>query len=132
MEKFNCIECGLCCKGVKAMVEFEGDIGEEWNILIEDFPYGYREDGSCAELDPDTNKCRCYDKRPAICDIEVTKGFVSPESTREEWFKQHEESCHVLQRMAGWSNKKIKDAYKEKEKADRRTSVVPEDSNQER
>ena len=72
MSTFPCTACGQCCKSVKKKIEdAKNGIGEEpLKTLYLQFPYSYKEDGSCEKLDPETNKCTIYSKRPFLCEVE--------------------------------------------------------------
>ena len=70
---YPCKQCGGCCKSF-AIVQ-EEDLIEADKLFQKLYPGNIhfyemdRGDGICKFLDLETNKCKIYDKRPAICDV---------------------------------------------------------------
>jgi Fe-S-cluster containining protein len=73
--------CGCCCKKVGVVIE-QG---------IE-FPYKARENGECEMLE--NNKCKVYDNRPTICNIESIIKIRNLD--REEYYKKNIEICNKM------------------------------------
>lgn len=88
-KKFNCIQCGLCCKNIDYIKELkEFDLGN----------------GTCKYLDLRTNKCKIYNKRPDICNIEKSyDSHYYKIYTEEEYLKLNYKGCQLL-----WKTKRIK------------------------
>ena len=88
-EKFKCIQCGLCCKNIDYIKELkEFDLGN----------------GTCKYLDLRTNKCKIYNQRPDICNIEKSyDNHYYKIYTEEEYLKLNYEGCQLL-----WKTKRIK------------------------
>lgn len=55
---FPCTKCGCCCKR----------IGHVIKIAKGSFPYKADENGACEMLE--NNKCKVYDHRPDLCNID--------------------------------------------------------------
>lgn len=92
--KFNCDGCGLCCKKVKSVIENNPKFSNPKSIFY--FPYGYDENGVCENsLD---NKCKVYDNRPLICNVERFADELKID--KETFFKQNESYCQELKREA--------------------------------
>jgi uncharacterized protein len=65
--KFNCNQCGLCCKAL-----------------------------NCKYLTKD-NLCSIYETRPLVCNIEKGYEVLFKDTmTKDEWFKLNEHYCNVL------------------------------------
>jgi Fe-S-cluster containining protein len=66
--KFNCTQCGLCCKAI-----------------------------GCPHLTED-NLCSIYETRPLVCNIEQGyQELFKDKMTKREWFMLNEHYCKVLQ-----------------------------------
>ena len=88
--KFPCTGCGCCCKRVKNVLETWGsEISDPEHILH--FPYQIDESGKCEMLDDD-NKCKVYENRPMICNIDSIKElFDFPE---KEFYELNAKFCN--------------------------------------
>lgn len=64
--KFPCAGCGICCTKVDVLV----DAVNNGALKKEDFPHDCDDTGRCEMLGED-NKCKVYDKRPLLCNIEA-------------------------------------------------------------
>jgi len=88
--KFPCSGCGCCCKRIKSVVELL-NLKDKSTPLF--FPYSWDSKGVCENLLPD-NKCRVYENRPLICNIEkVTKYFGYNKST---FYNQNIAACNKM------------------------------------
>ena len=79
---FNCIECGICCKNIHVVDQ------------LSDYHNG---DGVCFNLDLLTNRCKIYDNRPDICNVNKSFNlYFKSVMTREEYDKKNLEGCKLL------------------------------------
>lgn len=60
--KWQCIKCGNCCRFVEPLAK-KNLIPQSW----------LNPDGSCLNLDKETNECKIYLVRPKICRIDKAK-----------------------------------------------------------
>lgn len=82
---FLCDKCGLCCKHIKGIKELE-------NFMLED--------GSCINLNNETNLCRIYDVRPKICRVyEMFEDVFFKFMNKEEYIKLNIKSCEILKNL---------------------------------
>lgn len=102
---YPCVECGLCCRRVGAVVKNAREEVKKHNgkvsSLIRDlakFPYETDEQGVCSKLVD--NKCSVYDKRPDVCSVDRSWKLYSKE-TKEDYYKQNAEICNLLIKEAG-------------------------------
>jgi Fe-S-cluster containining protein len=102
--KFNCWECGACCKLAGIAVEnakYLVSIGITDPRVIEtaNFPYEYETSGRCSKLDQN-NKCTVYEDRPSICKVSETYNkYHIDKMTEEEYYKKAEETCKILEKV---------------------------------
>lgn len=90
MEPFPCTSCGLCCKLVHL----------DPSAQAAGLPM--RSDGSCAHLDPASNKCTIYDKRPWFCDTRYARTHLRPKGlTDRQFVRTIADGCNALQRRFG-------------------------------
>lgn len=90
--KFPCTACGSCCKRIKIVVEnLDGVANNEENLLY--FPYKWDETGKC-EMLGDDNKCKVYDKRPLLCNVEAVALLLKLD--RKDFYKTNAEVCNRL------------------------------------
>lgn len=84
-QKFQCDECGLCCRNIGAIEELkEFDIGN----------------GQCKYLDVTTNHCKIYRDRPDICNVEKSFDKVySYIMSEEEYLALNYEGCATVRRI---------------------------------
>lgn len=76
----RCAKPAACCRQGFALRAFD----PAWPLA---------DDGSCAHLDPATNRCTIYATRPTICNVDDMK----PDwFTVEEWYALNAEACAVL------------------------------------
>lgn len=88
---FKCSGCGLCCLHVDRAVEMT-KMSPELN-----FPYTWDDSGKCEMLDDD-HKCKIYDDRPLLCNVERFAEVFNLD--KEEFYKVNEQACEDLQREA--------------------------------
>ena len=85
MLQFICDCCGLCCRhisGIKPLQDF--DIGN----------------GVCKFLDTATNRCRIYETRPDVCDVERGyKKYFSAMYTEEEYLQLNYDACAYFKQI---------------------------------
>ena len=87
---FPCTGCGCCCKRINLAVAFEGFKPKGHPLH---FPYSWSQEGVCEMLTPD-NKCRVYDCRPLICNIEKYAEYLGVDL--EHFFKLNADACNRL------------------------------------
>lgn len=85
--KFECSGCGLCCKKINIAVENTKHIDELY------FPYKWDNNGVCENLDSD-NKCKVYDNRPLLCNIEKVAEVFKID--KKQFFDVNYEACKIL------------------------------------
>ena len=87
-----CTGCGACCRMVSK---------------VEGFPEEYvGEGGVCKNLDTDTNKCKIYETRPDICNVDKmyylhTRNKKAKTMSKEKYFQMQKEACGLLQKHFG-------------------------------
>lgn len=83
--KYECIKCGLCCRNL------------EKNNIYEDLHSG---DGVCKYLNTKTNLCTIYEKRPILCNVDLSyEKYFSKEYTLKEYYKLNYKGCRNLWEM---------------------------------
>ena len=91
--KFQCDGCGLCCHKLKYIFE-KKDIF--WfKKLIEAFPYKYDDTGKCEMLDKN-NKCKVYNNRPDLCNVEKMFKLQTTLVNKKVWFNVNKRGCKLL------------------------------------
>jgi len=88
--KFPCSGCGSCCKRIKYVVEGL-NLKDKSSPLY--FPYGWNEHGICENLSSE-NKCKVYDKRPLICNIEKLTDYLGYE--KQSFYLANIEACNRM------------------------------------
>ena len=78
---FPCTQCGCCCRRMGEVIK-----------LGVDFPYKIKENGECEMLED--NKCKVYDSRPAICNIDELAEILGAE--RETFYKENIKCCNQM------------------------------------
>lgn len=78
---FPCTQCGCCCRRVGAL-----------KSLGADFPYDTDEFGVCEMLED--NKCKVYNNRPTICNIE--KYAKEQRIDKELFFSENIDACNKM------------------------------------
>ena len=79
--KFECDQCGICCKllkGIPQLAAFD------------------RGDGVCIHLRD--NLCTIYESRPDICNVEKMYVFFKNQMTEEEYLSLMAASCRELKK----------------------------------
>jgi Fe-S-cluster containining protein len=88
--RFPCTGCGACCRVInryERILEREDDTNPYY------FPYQWDETGRCENLNDD-NKCRIYETRPLICNVEAfTRALDLP---LQEFYEINIGTCHEL------------------------------------
>jgi len=88
-KKFNCIQCGECCRHI-------GHIPE-----LEDYHDG---DGICMYLNQSSSLCMIYNSRPFICDVSKAYDIIFSNNMEEdEYLEKNYKGCKNL-----WQMKKTK------------------------
>lgn len=83
---FYCIKCGLCC---------------QYSYLIPELKMLQNEYNVCRNFDEKTKKCRIYQSRPLICNIdEMYNQKYSHQMTKKEYYLANLEVCYKLNFMA--------------------------------
>lgn len=68
---FPCTACGACCRTVGEILAAPREgLTPAYRQALDAFPYQARENGACEQLD-EAGRCRVYDIRPDICNIET-------------------------------------------------------------
>jgi len=79
---FICERCGLCCRAVGRS-----------NI----YKYLDRGDGSCRNLNKDSNTCNVYNDRPLICRVdEAYYQWFYNQMSLEEYYQLNYKACRLL------------------------------------
>ena len=81
MIHFPCIACGLCCKKAHLIPEL--------GSLIQD-------DGQCLFYDCETHKCKNYQKRPEICNVDKMYETVFHSMSRKDFYLANLRVCYAL------------------------------------
>lgn len=82
MMKFNCDQCGLCCRSLND--------SELYNDLN-------RGDGICKYFNESLNLCSIYDKRPLKCRIDdMYEKYFKETLTLEQYYNLNYEGCKNL------------------------------------
>ena len=89
---FPCTGCGACCRHV-----------DRANYLINanpelNFPYTWDQTGKC-EMLGDDNKCKVYETRPLICNVDKFIKFYA--ISEKKFYKLNIKSCHSLMKEEG-------------------------------
>lgn len=81
--KFNCSQCGECCRHINMIPELK--IFDKGN-------------GECIHLKD--NKCNIYENRPDVCQVDVMYEKVYFRLfTKEEFYKENEAVCNILNQI---------------------------------
>lgn len=87
---FPCTSCGACCRRINIAVKnFYTD--DPNNPLY--FPYSWDENGVCENL-TDDNKCKVYNNRPLLCNVEKFGEFIGVE--KDAFFDYNIRACNAL------------------------------------
>ena len=98
-KKFICKGCGLCCKSIH---------------LVEELSDYHNGNGICVNLDLKTLKCKIYEKRPTICNVEKSYDiYFSDKFSEEEYLKKNYEGCDFLMKKEGEKKENNTDKKKE-------------------
>ena len=112
--KFNCTVCGLCCMQVGwvlqvAFSEKADKLPQYVRDAIDDFPYRPDLKGVCIMLDKVTYKCKVFDNRPDLCNMDkLYERFPELREkypTMEDWYKKCMKDCNDLMKLAEWPKK---------------------------
>jgi Fe-S-cluster containining protein len=88
--KFPCSGCGSCCKRIKSVVEFL-NLKDISSPLF--FPFQWNSDGICENLSKD-NKCKVYENRPLICNVEKLTEFLGYD--KRKFYSQNVAACNKM------------------------------------
>lgn len=92
---FNCTGCGLCCTKIKEILESKES--SPVKEIIDQFPYGYTQDGSCEKYDKETRKCTVYEDRPLMCRVDEMYKHWPEKMSKQEYYRRTEHVCKILQ-----------------------------------
>lgn len=85
MVKFQCSQCGECCKHINLIPQ------------LTNFDNGF---GICIHLKD--NKCSIYEKRPEICRVDVMyEKYFADQFSREEFYHLNGKVCERLKELRG-------------------------------
>jgi Fe-S-cluster containining protein len=84
---FPCTSCGLCCMTI-------GLINENQLNKIK-FPYKAKENNWCEMLD-ENKKCKVYNNRPDVCNIEKNYEKYKNKKTKKEYYLDNAIICNEL------------------------------------
>jgi Fe-S-cluster containining protein len=110
MSDFFCHGCGLCCTKVGEMLENRSQINGPWGELMMEFPHRADIHGNCEMLSSD-GSCMVYDDRPRLCNVEITREVVEPQTPIDKWFSEQERHCKILLKESGVHEKVINKIY---------------------
>jgi len=100
MKKFNCNECGLCCKKIGDVLNSPiENIDKSLRDAVRDFPYKVDEKGVCEKLVD--YKCSVYENRPLLCNINAMFKVQKLTKSLKCWHKINKEGCKILQKANG-------------------------------
>ena len=111
--KFNCTQCGECCRilgETLAKIENNGPplIEPHLTELAAEFPYQVRDDGSCEMLVD--GHCSVYEDRPDLCNYRrVYERFPGVAVSLEKWYLRMSRNCNFHIRIAQLPEKFIID-----------------------
>ena len=84
---FYCDKCGLCCMKV----------GES-----PFFAWLDRGDGVCRHLDVASKLCRIYEKRPILCNVDLTYSrFFQHKMSQEAFYSLNRNACNYIKKLKG-------------------------------
>lgn len=90
MSLFPCTGCGCCCKRIKQAVSNNKGV-KMYDPLY--FPYTWDKNGVCENLTED-NKCKVYDNRPLICNVEKFGEHINAD--QKEFYKLNIRACNYM------------------------------------
>lgn len=82
---FKCTRCGACCRQAKTL------------LTGFDFPYAFREDGSCEQYDEKIG-CKVYESRPDVCRVDVMQKEYADRFNMptDEYYRLTKNCCNEL------------------------------------
>jgi Fe-S-cluster containining protein len=89
---FPCTSCGACCRHIDR-AESIINTKPEYS-----FPYKWDESGKC-EMFGDDGKCKVYDNRPTICNIDKLSEISK--MSKKKFYAINIEGCHDLMKEDG-------------------------------
>jgi Fe-S-cluster containining protein len=89
---FPCTGCAACCRHI----DRAKDIIDENPELA--FPYSWDKTGKCEMLNDD-GKCKVYDKRPLICNVDEFIKFYG--ISEKKFYAINIKACHTLMKEEG-------------------------------
>jgi len=90
MSSFPCTGCGSCCRRIKHAVSHYNVKSKKDPMY---FPYSWDENGVCENLTED-NKCKVYDNRPLICNIEKYGNYMKVNV--DEYYQANIRACNYM------------------------------------
>jgi uncharacterized protein len=99
--EFNCTACGMCCANAGKYVDSAKEqllAGNKTDLVkdVSSFPHDYDLAGKC-EMLGDDNKCKVYENRPDICNVEKTRDKHFNWLSKEKYFEITEGLCKQIQ-----------------------------------
>jgi Fe-S-cluster containining protein len=98
---FNCTKCGACCKFVQASVMLLRSttrvLTDPGEILLREFPYGFKNDGSCEKYD-DKIGCTIYENRPSVCRVDDMEQIYREHYgwTKLQYYQELAKTCNYM------------------------------------
>ena len=91
IRKFDCSCCGACCKNLDLITDLVPELADLCGP-----------GGVCIYLDPETNLCTIYDKRPLCCRVDEQYDLhFKDKMSRSEYYKMQRELCKLLNNTDG-------------------------------
>ena len=101
MDDFPCTKCGLCCKNVINLYHNKSQFPQKLQVLIDNFPFKVKPDGSCSKLNED-GQCSVYHSRPIICNIKLSAALLNVDLN--DFYQLNAQYCNSLIKNAGLSD----------------------------
>ncbi len=94
--EFNCTGCGSCCRYIGLVINNVQALEEPFKTEFLNFPYSFKEDGSCENLTVD-NKCLVYENRPNICNIDkIYELYYADKISKQEYYLKNARICNLF------------------------------------
>jgi Fe-S-cluster containining protein len=95
---FPCVNCGLCCKNVGAVINAK-HLAKNPLVkkALDEFPYNTDESGACEMLT--ASGCSVYETRPDICNIDTMARLQG--IPLNEYYLASAQSCNIMMAMDG-------------------------------
>ena len=98
--KFNCTQCGSCCRNVGksillAQLMVENGNTEPLTLEIANFPFTPDEFGRCPMLED--GKCTIYKTRPDVCNVHTLWAkYLKGKVTLHKYYELNKQMCERL------------------------------------